>query len=82
MMSFGESSKAGIRGTAEEQQQIGRYGIGCKSGCMRLAEDVIVFSKHETKDAKGVKFVLYSIALLSRNYLRLSSAEEVFTFSL
>jgi len=49
---------------------------------MRLAEDVIVFSKHETKDAKGVKFVLYSIALLSRNYLRLSSAEEVFTFSL
>ena len=75
MLSFGESKKASMK---DGDKQIGMYGIGCKSGCMRIAKDAIVFSQYDLKEMKnGKKVTLYSIAMLSQTYLGEIDAEEV-----
>eukprot|EP00191_Tetraselmis_sp_GSL018_P016692 CAMPEP_0177583584 /NCGR_PEP_ID=MMETSP0419_2-20121207/3401_1 /TAXON_ID=582737 /ORGANISM="Tetraselmis sp., Strain GSL018" /LENGTH=319 /DNA_ID=CAMNT_0019072987 /DNA_START=843 /DNA_END=1799 /DNA_ORIENTATION=- len=62
MLSFGFSNKEHVAGN------VGRFGIGFKSGSMRLGDDVIVLTREEAT---------VSFALLSQTFLIAEQADDI-----
>ncbi|XP_055954587.1 MORC family CW-type zinc finger protein 3-like isoform X2 [Patella vulgata] len=67
MLSFGFCEKHVYEGKSQHQP-IGHYGNGFKSGSMRIAKDVLVFTRHLKE---------MSVGMLSQNYLNQIKAETV-----
>lgn len=63
MLSYGFSDKEHSAGN------VGRYGMGFKSGSMRLGKDALVMSLHRHGTA--------TVALLSRTFLDRVRADEI-----
>ena len=62
MLSFGFSSKEHVQGN------VGRFGIGFKSGSMRLADDALILTRQVGQA---------SAALLSTTFLRHIDADDI-----
>ena len=62
MLSFGFSSKEHVVGN------VGRFGIGFKSGSMRLANDALILTRREGQA---------SVALLSTTFLNAIDADDI-----
>ncbi|KAK3280731.1 hypothetical protein CYMTET_11442 [Cymbomonas tetramitiformis] len=62
MLSFGYSDKEHVAGN------VGRFGIGFKSGSMRLGDDVVIFTREEHSA---------SVALLSQTFLEDENLDDI-----